>query len=111
MGYPTRNSIRTWGRRVLSDPALRYAVVVYLVMRVAISRWMALVLSVTGVPRTPDDILRPYQGAEPITGGPAQLFARVWQRFDTLWYLRIASEGYPPTNGSTVYSPLHPLLI
>jgi len=103
--------LRGWTDKVISDPAFRYAVVVYLVMRVVISLWMALVLAVTGAPTTPDDILRPYQSVEPITDGPAELFVGVWQRFDTLWYLRIAGEGYSPNDGSPVYFPLYPFLI
>ena len=72
---------------------------------------MALVLAITGAPTTPDDILRPYQGVKPITGGPAELFLGVWQRFDALWYLRIAGQGYSPSDGSTVYFPLYPFLV
>ncbi len=103
--------LRRWTKKVKSDPAFRYAVVVFLVMRVVISLWMALVLAVTRPPTAPDDILRPYQGAEPITGGPAELFLGVWQRFDALWYLRIAGQGYSPNDGSTVYFPLYPFLV
>lgn len=98
-------------RRALSDPALRYAVLVFIVMRVVISLWMTLVLVVTGAPTTPDEVLRPYQGIDPIAGGPGELSLGVWQRFDTLWYLKIAAQGYSPEDGSTVYFPLYPLLI
>src|SRR4030042_1077738 len=58
-----------------------------------------------------DSSLRAYQGGEPITGGVAELLLGVWQRFDTLWYLRIAAQGYAPHDGSTVYFPLYPMLI
>lgn len=34
-----------------------------------------------------------------------------WQRFDALWYLRLAAHGYGAHDGSTVYFPLYPLLI
>ncbi|HJX38442.1 MAG TPA: hypothetical protein VJ714_07575, partial [Anaerolineae bacterium] len=80
-------------------------------MRVVISLWAALVLLVTQAPTGPDDVLRPYQGVEPVSGGIAELFLGVWQRFDTLWYLRIAAQGYAPDDGSTVYFPLYPMLI
>jgi hypothetical protein len=80
-------------------------------MRVLISLWAALVLAVTRAPTTPDEVLRPYQGVEPINGGLAGLMLGVWQRFDTLWYLRIATQGYSPEDGSMVYFPLYPLLI
>jgi hypothetical protein len=34
-----------------------------------------------------------------------------WQRFDTIWYERIAEQGYRPHDGSTAFRPLYPLLI
>ena len=104
-------SIKEWALGLDSDPALRCALSLFLVMRVGISLWVALVLTVTHAPTSPDDVLRPYQGIEPITGGPAELLLGVWQRFDTLWHLRIAAQGYAPHDGSTVYFPLYPMLI
>jgi hypothetical protein len=103
--------MRATARKVVSDPALKQAVVLFVVLRVIISLWAALVLAVTNAPTAPDEVLRPYQGVEPIAGGPAELFLGVWQRFDSLWYLKIATRGYSPDDGSTVYFPLYPLLI
>jgi len=103
--------IRERLRRLGSNPAFRFALSVFVVMRVVISLWAALVLAVTKAPTSPDEVLRPYQGVEPITGGPAELLLGVWQRFDTLWYARIAAHGYAPHEGSTVYFPLYPMLI
>lgn len=111
MTIRNRSSLMRWARKAFSDPALRYAITLFVVMRVVISLWTALVLGITHAPTTPDEVLRPYQGIEPISGGPAELFLGVWQRFDTLWYLRIAIQGYCPEDGSTVYFPLYPLLI
>ncbi|HEX5949643.1 MAG TPA: mannosyltransferase family protein [Actinomycetota bacterium] len=34
----------------------------------------------------------------------------VWERFDALWYLRIADEGYRAGDGSAAFFPLYPLL-
>ncbi len=82
----------------------------FAIMRVAISLWTALVLVITHAPTSPDEVLRPYQGVEPISGGAAGLLLGVWQRFDTLWYVRIAAQGYAPDDPSTVYFPLYPLL-
>ena len=104
-------SIKEWALGLGSDPALRYALSLFLVMRVAISLWVALVLIVTRPSTSPDAVLRPYQGVEPVSGGAAELLLGVWQRFDTLWYLRIAAQGYAPRDGSTVYFPLYPTLI
>ncbi len=106
-----RSSLTAWAKKAISDPALRYAISLFVVMRLVISLWAALVLVITHAPTTPDEVLRPYQGIESISGGPAELFLGVWQRFDTLWYLKIAMQGYSPDDGSTVYFPLYPLLI
>jgi len=104
-------SLRVSLSKVLSDPAIKYAWGIYLAMRVAISLLAALVLWLLNPPTTPDPLLRPYQGVEPITGGWTELVSGVWQRFDTLWYLKIATHGYSLEEGSTVYFPLYPLLI
>ena len=104
-------SIKEWALGLGSDPALRYALSLFLVMRVGISLWVALVLVVTRPSTSPDAVLRPYQGVEPVSGGAAELLLGVWQRFDTLWYIRIAAQGYAPHDGSTVYFPLYPMLI
>lgn len=104
-------SLRGWLVKALSDPAMRCAVGIYLAMRVAISLLAALILWLLNPPTAPDSLLRPYQGVEPIIGGWAGLVLGVWQRFDTLWYLKIATQGYSPEDGSTVYFPLYPLLI
>ena len=95
----------------MSRPALRHALLLFVVMRVLLSLWVALVLVVTRPSTSPDAVLRPYQGVEPVSGGAAELLLGVWQRFDTLWYLRIAAQGYAPHDGSTVYFPLYPMLI
>jgi Gpi18-like mannosyltransferase len=106
-----KSSLRSWARKAISNQALRYAIMIFLVMRVVISLWVALVLAITHAATAPDETLRPYQGIEPISGGQAELFLGVWQRFDTLWYVKIATQGYSPDDGSTVYFPLYPLLI
>jgi len=104
-------SLRRWLVKVLSDPAIKWALGIYLAMRVAISLLAALVLWLVKPPTNPDPLLRPYQGVAPILGGWAELVLGVWQRFDTLWYVKIATHGYSLEDGSTVYFPLYPLLI
>jgi hypothetical protein len=34
-----------------------------------------------------------------------------WERFDTLWFLRIADGGYRAADGSAAFFPLYPLLV
>jgi Gpi18-like mannosyltransferase len=35
----------------------------------------------------------------------------VWERFDGLWFLRIAADGYGASDGSAAFFPLYPLAI
>jgi hypothetical protein len=35
----------------------------------------------------------------------------VWERFDALWFLRIADQGYRASDGSAAFFPLYPLLV
>src|ERR1700691_5303129 len=46
----------------------------------------------------------------PSTGGWHYALIGVWERFDTLWYLRIAERGYD-LPGAVVFYPLYPGLI
>jgi hypothetical protein len=105
------SSLKHWAQDLRLDPALRYSLVLFLVMRVVISVWAALVLVITRPATSPDDVLRPYRGVEPISGGAGELLLGVWQRFDTLWYLRIASEGYSAAAHDIHFPPLYPVLI
>ncbi len=47
-------------------------------------------------------------------GSPAEpwhgLFT-AWERWDALWFLRIADSGYSPGDGSAAFFPLYPLLV
>jgi hypothetical protein len=108
---PSRVPLGERAKRAASSPAMRHALLIFVATRVLLSIWAALVLAVSKPPTSPDDILRPYQGMKPISGGIAELSLGVWQRFDALWYLRIAIQGYAPNDGSTVYFPLYPALI
>ena len=62
------------------------------------------------IPATADATLRPYFGQTPVTEGLAGALLGVWQRFDAIHYLRIASEGYSATDLS-VFFPSFPLLV
>lgn len=76
-------------------------------------RLLLLVLALASVVLFPS--LRPVS----VPGWPAHplpdpgwhnLFA-VWERFDSLWFLRIAASGYRVGDGSAVFFPLYPLAI
>lgn len=47
---------------------------------------------------------------EPPSTSPAYLLWGVWQRFDTLWYRRVAEQGYD-LQAATVFYPAYPLAI
>lgn len=48
--------------------------------------------------------------APELTPGWHNLFT-AWERWDALWFLRIATGGYLETDGSAAFFPLYPLLI
>jgi hypothetical protein len=52
------------------------------------------------------EVIFPYLDSVP----DANIVFALWQRFDTNWYLSIATNGYV-YEGSTVYLPAYPLLI
>lgn len=53
------------------------------------------------------ETLFPYLGIPPAKN----VLLSLWQRFDTNWYLKIATRGYDGSDGSTVYFPAYPILI
>lgn len=93
------------------ESAWRWALGIVVGMRVLLSALAAAMVRLYPLPPTPDELLRPYKGVTPIVGGAAELLLGVWQRFDTNWYLRIATQGYAPGDGTTVYFPLYPALM
>lgn len=52
----------------------------------------------------------PGWAAHPITHGWHNLFT-AWERFDALWFLRIADAGYRADDGSAAFFPGYPLTI
>ena len=52
----------------------------------------------------------PGWAAHAITPGWHNLFT-AWERFDALWFLRIADAGYRTTDGSAAFFPGYPLAI
>lgn len=52
-----------------------------------------------------------YHGLQPVPPGIADYLLGVWQRFDSIWYTKIAMQGYAPGDGTTVFFPLYPLLM
>lgn len=61
--------------------------------------------------------LLPANGGVDVPGWPApepsswSAAVTAWERWDALWYLRIADSGYEADDGSAAFFPLYPLLV
>ncbi len=85
--------------------AIRWAVVIFVTMRISLSLIAALALF--QFPLYPTTY---YHDVQPVPPGVANALLGVWQRFDTIWYTRIAMQGYAQGDGTTVFFPLYPIL-
>ena len=86
---------------------VRYSLLVFLGVRVSLS-----VLALLGTALLPSEepVGPPGWEAFPIEAGWHNLVT-AWERFDALWFLRVADEGYMDGDGSAVFFPGYPLLI
>lgn len=87
---------------------LRYCVWVFLGVRIAVS-----LLSVVGIGSIPL-----HKAGVDIPGWPTPEIAAGWhnvfaalERQDSLWFFRIADDGYHAGDGSAAFFPLYPLLV
>jgi len=99
---------------------LRYCVTVFVTVRVLL--WVVALMSVAMLPDLsslspatrsslgiPSPVSVPGWPAHVVTPGWHNLFTS-FERFDALWYLRIASHGYHNGDGSAAFYPLYPAL-
>jgi len=93
---------------LLSD--LKGPILTVLLARAVLAGVGIALYAASRIPTTADPTLRPYFGQTPVTDGLAGALLGVWQRFDSIHYLRIASEGYSATDLS-VFFPFFPLLV
>jgi len=101
-----RNLVKAIANRWDSlDPAFKHALLIVVVLRVSLSLIAAMALY-----QFPLYHVTYYHGIPPIPPGIADLLLGVWQRFDTIWYTKIAMQGYAKGDGTTVFFPLYPLL-
>jgi hypothetical protein len=96
--------------RLPGSTAVRHALILFVVMRLAVSLWAIAALTFVPPPAEPDEFLRPYLGEPILNEGASGLLLGPWQRFDALHYLRIARQGYVEVADS-VFPPLFPLAI
>jgi Gpi18-like mannosyltransferase len=88
-----------------ATPALRWALVIFVTMRLSLSLVAAMALF-----QFPLYHVTYYHGIQPVPSGIANALLGVWQRFDSIWYTRIAMQGYAQGDGTTVFFPLYPIL-
>lgn len=96
---------------------LRYCFVVFLCARVGLSVLALLAVALLPHPSAigeaagiPQPVNVPGWLAPTISPGWHNLFT-AWERFDALWFLRIATAGYTEGDGSAAFFPLYPMLI
>ncbi len=104
-----QNSLREWcTRRWRAFPsALRKALIVFLVMRVAAS--LAGIIGISTLPSNPVAATEEY--SKPHYSKTYEAVFGIWERSDALWYLHIARDGYKKNGGSAAFFPFYPLLI
>lgn len=88
-------------------PSLRAALLVFVPVRLGL---FLLGLLGVGVLPTNDPVDVPGWPATTPSAGWHAVFT-AWERQDALWFLRIASAGYAPDDGSAAFFPLYPLLV
>jgi len=89
----------------------RFVLLLWVGLRLALSAVAALAYSLLPPLMPAEVIQRLSLGLEPVTGPLAGPLLGVWQRWDTLWYLLIASRGYAPHDTSVFAPPLYPVLL
>jgi hypothetical protein len=106
--HPAAPAERAGEERARIRRGLTYCLWMFLGLRVGLS-----LLALAGVGLLPE--IRNSVGpqgwpASEVTPGWHNLVT-AWERFDGLWFLRIATAGYVDGDGSAAFFPLYPLLI
>jgi hypothetical protein len=99
-------TVKLW----LQHPSVKYALIIFIAMRLLLTIWSAAALAINPLPEEPDEVIRPYVGEPILDEGISGLLLGPWQRFDSQRYLAIAREGYTDERNS-VFPPLYPLAI
>jgi hypothetical protein len=87
--------------------ALRYCVVVFVLVRIGL--FLVGLLSVAVLPANGAAKV-PGIATPAVTHSWSVMFT-AWERWDALWYIRIATHGYAPDDGSAAFFPGYPLLV
>lgn len=87
---------------------IRYCVRVFIGVRLGL--FVLGMLAIAAVPPLAP-VSVPGWAAHPLPDPGWHNLFTVWERFDALWFLRIATDGYRANDGSAVFFPLFPLTI
>ena len=98
-----KSLLSDWSR----SPALRLALLVFIVLRLVITLWMWGVRQIFPQPIQPHPVLRPYLGVAMETNP----WLEPWQRWDALHYQAIAERGYKAYDSALFVPPLYPCLM
>lgn len=90
-----------------ADPALRYGLLAFGVLRLTLAVWVWGVRQVYPAPLPPDPVRRPHLGVAVET----HPWLEPWQRWDTLHYQAIAERGYTAFDTALFTPPLYPTLM
>jgi len=102
----TEQSVRAEDRARIRR-GLLYCLGVFVAMRVGLT---LVALIGTGLLEALPPVSAPGWAAPPADPG-WHVLVTAWERFDGLWFLSIASNGYVDGNGSAAFFPGYPLLI
>ena len=94
-------------RRRIAD-GIRYCLRVFVGVRLGL--FVLGLLAIAVVPSL-DPVSVPGWPAHPLPDPGWHNLFTVWERFDALWFLRIAAEGYRTSDGSAAFFPLFPLAV
>jgi len=106
--HPTNSEGEATSRSAIDS--MRFVLLLTLGLRFTLSAAAALAYT-TLPPLMPADVIQRLSlGIEPVAGPLAGPLLDAWQRWDTLWYLLVATRGYAPHDTSVFAPPLYPLL-
>jgi Gpi18-like mannosyltransferase len=97
-------------RRIAQDKAVRWALVVFLTVRLALSVVAAIVITLRPLPEGGHEAYISSFGLRPVEDPRQELLLEVWQRWDVIHYQRIAAQGYTD-DASSAFAPLLPSLM
>jgi hypothetical protein len=100
------NSLGGWS---VEHRDIIFALLVTATMRVWLAFWGALVIVMNSAPIMPNPPTM-YHGLARIPDEGFGLLLAPWQRWDAIWYLRIAQFGYAPNDASSSFFPLFSVL-